>query len=75
MDRGGNKPTGIISPKLHEQLLEDMCVLSEEAAVGLGKHLVHRLLRKVYKLPEELCTDIERLTMMITSFTFYFNTL
>lgn len=51
------KPTRIISAKLHEQLLEDVCILSEEQAVGLGKHLVHGLLRKFYKVSEEICKE------------------
>lgn len=38
------KPTGVISAELHKQLLKDVCILSEEQAVGLGKHLVHGLL-------------------------------
>lgn len=38
------KLTRIISAQLHKQLLEDVCVLGEEPAVGLGKHLVHGLL-------------------------------
>lgn len=38
------KLTRIISAKLHEQLLEDMCILGEEPAIGLREHLVHRLL-------------------------------
>lgn len=52
--------TRIISAKLHKQLLEDVCILGEEPSVGLGKHLVHRLLRQVYKLSEELCGKRER---------------
>lgn len=70
-----NKPTRIISPKLHKEFLEDMRVLSEEAAVGLGKHQVHGLLGKVYKLSEELCTDTERSNVMKPLFTFYYDTL
>lgn len=54
------KPTGVISAKLHKQLLEDVGILSEEQAVGLGKHLVHRLLWKVDELPEEFCTQTEK---------------
>lgn len=52
--------TRIISAKLHKQLLEDVCILGEEPSVGLGKHLVHRLLRQVDKLSEELCGKRER---------------
>lgn len=44
VDKGMLKPTRIISAKLQEKLLEDVCVLGEEQAIGLGKHLVHRLL-------------------------------
>lgn len=51
------KLTRIISAQLHEQLLEDVWVLREEAAVGLGKHLVHGLLWQFDELPEELCRE------------------
>lgn len=51
------KLTRIISAQLHKQLLEDVRILGEEPAVGLGKHLVHRLLRQVYKLSEKLCRE------------------
>lgn len=49
------KITRIISAQLHKQLLEHVRVLSEKPAVGLGKHLVHRLLGQVYQLSEEFC--------------------
>lgn len=60
VDKGVLKPTRIISAKLQEKLLEDVCVLGEEQAIGLGKHLVHRLLWKVYKFFEELCAETEK---------------
>ena len=47
--------TRIVSAQFHKQLLEDVRILGEEPAVGLGEHLVHRLLRQVYQLSEEIC--------------------